>query len=124
MAAVLRASALNKKRVRAMRQPNRAKRSLRFIIICCAFLRSAAIKSQRTIICTAILEAIAKDYDFIDAASCDMLVALANEAAFSREGVSAEQWQSCWHLYQHIRGGLYKENKLLKQIIMKYFYGC
>ena len=123
-AAVLRASALNKKRVRAMRQPNRSKAVVAIYYYLLRLFEICGYKKPKDGNLHSYFEAIAKDHDFIDAAACDMLVALANEAAFSREGVSAEQWQSCWHMYQHIRGGLYKENKLLKQIIMKYFYGC
>lgn len=123
-AAVLRASALNKKRVRAMRQPNRSKAVVAIYYYLLRLFEICGYKKPKDGNLHSYFEAIAKDYDFIDAAACDMLVSLANEAAFSREGVSAEQWQSCWHMYQHIRGGLYKENKLLKQIIMKYFYGC
>lgn len=121
---VLRAAAISRKRVHSMRQPDRSKaviaiyrHLLRLFEICGYPAREA--KNLHL-----YFERVAKDHDFIDVDACDALVALANEAAFSRDGITTEQWQSCWQLYQQIRNGMYQDQKRAKQLWMKYFYGC
>ena len=121
---LLRAAALSKRRIRAMRQKNRSKavvaiyqHLLRLFEIC--GYDKTNVKSLHL-----YFEAVAKDCDFIDVDACDNLVALANAAAFSRDGVTQEQWQECWHMYQRIRSGMYKSQKTLKRLIMRYLYGC
>ena len=90
----------------------------------CVCLKSVDISRQNGESMRPLFESVAADHDCVDVDACGKLVALANEAAFSRDGIALEQWQWCRRLYQTIRHGMYHDQKRMKQLKMKFWNVC
>ena len=121
---VLRAAALRRKRTAAMRQPDKSRACAAIYQELIRLFEICGYKQINGESMRHYFESIAAAHDCVDVDACEKLVALANEAAFSRDGIALEQWQWCRRLYQTIRRGMYHDQKRMKQLKMKFWYVC
>ena len=118
----LRAAAVRKQHVRRMRQKNRSQGVLAIYGEIRRLLKVCGLKVHMWDTTEANGDVTA--CDFIKDSDLKTLTDLANAAAFSRDGVSEEQWRWCWQFYQRLHSRVIGRQKWWKQILIRYIYCC
>ncbi len=120
----LRASALTRQRNRRIRQKNRNRAVKAIYSYTLDLFEKMGYRQMDYKNLHAFFEAVAKDYDFVDVDALDEMVTLANQAAFSRDGIKPEQWQACRQAYQSLRSRMLKGQTWWRRLLLQYIYCC
>ncbi|MBB5265136.1 transglutaminase-like putative cysteine protease [Catenibacillus scindens] len=121
---LFRAAAVRKQRIRRMRQKNRSKGvvaiygNIRRLLKICGFDLAAWEDEEE------YYKSVEQAFEFIQTDDLKILSDLANAAAFSRDGVSEEQWRWSWQFYQRISDRLIRRQKWWKRLLIRYIYCC